>query len=100
MVKIVAVASDDPLANNFLAQMSTWPLLLLFAATILVAFGIARYYKNEYNPQKMLQVYGMASIIIIVLGLVIQLKIALLVGMILAGLIILIFRSNIYFYEK
>lgn len=100
MVKIAAVASGDPLANNFLAKMSTWPLFLIFTATILVAFGIARYYKNEYNHKKMLQVYGMASIIIMGIGLVIQLKITLLVGIILAGLVSLIFRSNVYFYEK
>ncbi|WP_317913901.1 hypothetical protein [Carnobacterium maltaromaticum] len=99
-MKIVAMASNDPLENNFLAQMSTWPLLLLFTATILVAFGIARYYKNEYNSKKMLQAYGMVSIIITLTGLVIQLKIALLVGILLAGLVSLIFRSNVYFYEK
>lgn len=90
----------DPLANNFLANMATGPILVLFGLTIIAAFFTSYYFRNEYSVKKMLQTFAAISVGLLVVGLFLHIKIALILGILLAGLIVLGLRSNHYFYHK
>ncbi|WP_035618881.1 hypothetical protein [Lacticigenium naphthae] len=90
----------DFLTENAFAQMDSRPILALFFVTLIAVYLIARTYKNHYEMNKVLKTYALFALGILLLNLFLGIKIALVIGIILMGLIVLIFRSNTYFYGR
>lgn len=73
------------------------PLASIFLLTILVAYLIAWFYRNDYDPMKMINAYLIYSLPLFLLGLFIHVRIILIFGTYILGMIILIFRNQHYF---
>lgn len=94
------VLAIDPLAQNGLATLNTTTLILALVITLLASYGIAYRQRDHYHAKGMLREYGLFSVIFVIGSLVCQIKIVLIVGLLLAGLIVTALRSNHYFYQK
>ncbi|MBL1229765.1 hypothetical protein IW492_11035 [Enterococcus sp. BWB1-3] len=64
-----------------------------------MSYFLAWFYRNNYDPQKILVAYALYLIPFIILGLLLQLKLILIIGIYLFGLVVVIFRNNTYFNE-
>lgn len=73
------------------------PLASIFLLTILVAYLLAWFYRNDYDPMKMINAYLIYSLPLFLLGLFIHVRIILTFGTYILGMIILIFRNQHYF---
>ncbi|MBO0475530.1 hypothetical protein DOK76_00525 [Vagococcus sp. DIV0080] len=82
-----------------LAAIDTTTLLLGFVIVIIAALFLAYRYKDTYKISKMLKMYGVFGIIFSIIFLLLKVKIVLIIGMLLMGLVVLGFRSNHYFYH-
>lgn len=71
--------------------------LISFALTLLAAYGIAWFYRNNYDPIRYIKAYLVYAIPFIVIGLWLELRIIIIAGIYIFGFIILIFRSQHYF---
>ena len=80
-----------------LLKNSILPLASIFLLTILVAYLIAWFYRNDYDPMKMINAYLIYSLPLFLLGLFIHVRIILIFGTYILGMIILIFRNQHYF---
>nr|WP_269438745.1 hypothetical protein [Lactococcus cremoris] len=69
----------------------------IFLLTILVAYLLAWFYRNDYDPMKMINAYLIYSLPFFLLGLFIHVRIILIFGTYILGMIILIFRNQHYF---
>lgn len=82
-----------------LASINSVTLIIGFLIVLLSAWLIAYYYRNSYQMNDILKSYGIFSILFLIIFLVLKVKIVLIIGMLLMGLVILGFRSNRYFYH-
>lgn len=98
-MRIVALAVD-PLAGNGLANLNTTTLVFALVSVLIVSYIIAFRNRNQYNSKGLLREYGLFSFIFISVSLVFQIKIVLIMGLLLAGLIVTALRSNHYFYQR
>ena len=73
------------------------PLASIFLLTILVAYLLAWFYRNDYDPMKMINAYLIYSLPLFLFGLFIHVRIILIFGTYILGMIILIFRNQHYF---
>lgn len=73
------------------------PLLSIFILTILVAYAIAWFYRDDYDPMKMLKAYFFYGLPFLALSLFLHIRLILIIGMYILGLIILVFRNQHYF---
>lgn len=80
-----------------MAELPTASLLSLVVGTTLVSYGIAYYYRKDYDPQKMLQAYLIFLLPFVAVAGMMKLTIILSLGIYLYGGIVLIFRNSHYF---
>jgi len=73
------------------------PLASVFILTILVAYLLARFYRNDYDPMKMIRAYLIYGLPLFLLGFLLQVRLILIFGTYIFGVIILIFRNQHYF---
>ncbi|MFC4653258.1 hypothetical protein ACFO26_10110 [Lactococcus nasutitermitis] len=78
-------------------KIATFPLITMFLLTVIVAYGIAWYYRTDYEPAKMIKAYLIYAPIFAVISIFLQLKIVLIIGIYIFGAVILIFRNQHYF---
>lgn len=90
---------NDPIDISPLAIIDTKVLVSCFAIIIVVALLLAYYFRNSYKVSTMLKAYGIFSAVFFIVLLFFKVKIVLIIGMLLMGLVILGFRSNRYFYH-
>lgn len=90
---------NEGINQSPLAYIDTKLLLFGFLVTIIVSMWIAYRYRNSYNVRPMLKMYGIFAIVFIVFFLMMKVKIVIIIGTLLMGLVILGFRSNYYFYH-
>lgn len=90
---------NDPINTSPLAIIDMKLLVFSFAITILTALVLAYYYRNSYQVSTMLKSYGIFSLVFFIVLLVFKVKVVLIIGMLLMGLVVLGFRSNYYFYH-
>ncbi|MFO8069740.1 MAG: hypothetical protein R6U02_07220 [Alkalibacterium sp.] len=91
---------SDFLTENAFAQIDSRPIFALFLITLVAAYLIARFYKDHYEMNKVLKAYSIFAVSIFLMNIFLGLKIALVIGIVLMGLVVLIFRSNTYFYGR
>lgn len=80
-----------------MTNISTPVLVFLFVLTIIVSYGIAYYYKEDYDPKKMFKAYLFYLIPITLITVITNLSIVLAVSFYLFGGVVLIFRNSHYF---
>ncbi|MCL2677217.1 MAG: hypothetical protein FWF14_05020 [Streptococcaceae bacterium] len=80
-----------------MANLSTLPLAFLFIGTIVVAYIIAWFYRNDYEPRRYLKAYLIYGVPLLIVGLILHVKIILIIGIYLFGSIVLVFRNQHYF---
>ena len=73
------------------------PLASVFILTILVAYLLAWFYRNDYDPMKMIRAYLIYGLPLFLLGFLLQVRLILILGTYIFGVIILIFRNQHYF---
>lgn len=73
------------------------PLASVFILTILVAYLLAWFYRNDYDPMKMIRAYLIYGLTFFLLGFLLQVRLILIFGTYIFGVIILIFRNQHYF---
>ncbi|WP_314061498.1 hypothetical protein [uncultured Vagococcus sp.] len=98
-MSVVAVAVD-PLAKNGLANLNTTSLVLASLVMLMACYIIAFRHRKHYDAKELLREFGWFSLFFTVGALVLQLKIILIIGLLLAGLIVTALRSNHYFYQR
>lgn len=86
--------------NSPLVNMDYRPTLLLFILTIFCVYVIAYLHRDNYDPTKLMKAYLGFAIIKSILGFVLNIPISIIIGLLLMGAILLIYRSNHYFYGK
>lgn len=91
--------NNDFLRENPLAQMDYRASLLFLVATLAVVYGIAWFYRNDYEVAKPMKAYGRYALLAFLVSRLVPINLAMLIGLLLMGLIILAFRSNHYFYD-
>lgn len=96
----ISALAVDPLAQNGLANINTAVLVVALVIVLLVSFAIAFRHRHHYQAKGMLREYAIFSAIFLVGSLLLQLKLVLIIGLLLAGLIVTALRSNHYFYQK
>lgn len=96
----VLLVAVDPLAQNGLANLNTTTLVLASVVMLLASYVIAFRQRHYYYAKGMLREYGLFSVVFVIGCLICQLKIVLIIGLLLAGLIVTALRSNHYFYQK
>ncbi|MDR0199931.1 MAG: hypothetical protein LBI43_05070 [Streptococcaceae bacterium] len=84
-------------ARAFLGSIPMIPLVTLFVITLVVAYGIAWYYREEYNPMHYLRAYALYALPYALAALVLHMRPMLILGIYLFGGIILVFRNQHYF---
>lgn len=75
------------------------PLASVFILTILVAYLLAWFYRNDYDPMKMIRAYLIYGLRFFLLGFLLQVRLILIFGTYIFGVIILIFRNQHYFEQ-
>lgn len=80
-----------------IVKMPVLPLFSVFILTIIVAYVIAWFYRNDYDPMKMIKAYLIYVLPFLVISVLLHVKIMLIIGIYILGLIILIFRNQHYF---
>lgn len=98
-MSLLAVAVD-PLAKNGLANLNTTSLILASLVMLVASYIIAFRHRKHYDAKELLKEFGWFSLFFAVGALVFQLKIILIIGLLLAGLIATGLRSNHYFYQR
>lgn len=73
------------------------PLASVFILTILVAYLLAWFYRDDYDPMKMIRAYLIYGLPFFLLGFLLQVRLILIFGTYIFGVIILIFRNQHYF---
>lgn len=73
------------------------PLASVFILTILVAYLLAWFYRNDYDPMKMIRAYLIYGLPLFLLRFLLQVRLILIFGTYIFGVIILIFRNQHYF---
>lgn len=98
-MSLLAVAVD-PLAKNGLANLNTTSLILASLVMLVASYIIAFRHRKHYDAKELLKEFGWFSLFFAVGALVFHLKIILIIGLLLAGLIATGLRSNHYFYQR
>ncbi|QDK71917.1 hypothetical protein FLP15_05160 [Lactococcus protaetiae] len=80
-----------------IVKMPVLPLFSVFILTIIVAYVIAWFYRNDYDPMKMIKAYLIYVLPFLVISVLLHVKIMLIIGIYILGLIILVFRNQHYF---
>lgn len=80
-----------------MSDLSTMSLLLPTMITVAVSYFIAWFYRNDYDPKKMLIAYLIYVVPMGALGYFVHLNVVLVIGIYLFGGIVLIFRNSTYF---
>lgn len=92
---------EKVLLENPVAQIDTTFLLVLCVIAIVIAYVLARMFKDKYDSKYLLVSYLLYGLIHFLVGsLWMKLPFVLVLGVYLLGGVILIYRSNKYFYEK
>lgn len=78
-------------------KIPTFPLILMTLVTVVASYSIAWYFRDDYDPKKMLLWYLAYLAPLSIMGFVFHLNLILIVGIYLFGGIILIFRDSTYF---
>ncbi|MBO0451361.1 hypothetical protein [Candidatus Enterococcus murrayae] len=82
-----------------MGEIPTLSLLSTVLVTVAISYFVAWFYRNHYNPQKMLIAYLVYALPLSILGYFLHLNFILIVGIYLFGGIILIFRNSTYFNQ-
>lgn len=91
---------DELLAGNPLVEINTQALFLLVVLAWASASLIAWKWRNEYQAAKIIREYAYYAPLHLIVGFVfLNAAIVLVIGSYLMGLIVLLFRSNNYFYK-
>lgn len=91
---------EGVLTKNPLTTINTNHLLLLFILALIVGFFLAWRFKKMYDPSHVIKAYLIYGIIHFFLGvLIFKVVFVIVIGSYLFGGILMIFRSNHYFYE-
>ncbi|AYG02021.1 hypothetical protein D7I46_12810 [Lactococcus allomyrinae] len=80
-----------------IVKMPVLPLFSVFILTIIVAYVIAWLYRNDYDPMKMIKAYLIYALPFLMISMLLHVKIMLIIGIYILGLIILVFRNQHYF---
>lgn len=80
-----------------LAKIPVIPLVTIFIITIIAAYVIAWYYREEYDPMRYIKAYLIYAIPFLILSLVLHVNIVLIIGTYLFGAVVLVFRNQHYF---
>ena len=87
----------DDKAMSPMLNIPVLPLVSMFVITILVACLIAWHYRNDYEPLHYFKAYLIYALPFLGVSLIFHLKIVLIIGIYIFGMIILIFRNQHYF---
>lgn len=82
-----------------MADVATFSLLIPFIVTIISAYLIAWFYRNDYDPKKMLIAYLVYLFPLVILGYFLQLGLILSLAIYVFGGIMTIFRNSTYFNQ-
>ncbi|MCI2169991.1 hypothetical protein [Schleiferilactobacillus perolens] len=88
------------ITNSPLSKISTGSLALLLMLTIAAIFWIAHHFRNDYDPKRLIKSYAIFFLPLLAVGLLLHIQVVLIVGIYLAGVFLLVFRSNHYFYGR
>lgn len=69
----------------------------MFILTVVVAYFIAWAYREEYDPMKYVRAYAIYVLPYLILSLFLHIKVILIIGIYLFGIIVLVFRNQHYF---
>lgn len=83
-----------------LTNIPTLQVLILLILTIIVVYAASYYFRNNYDPKKLIITYAIYFIPCIIIGLLFHIKVVLSIGIYITGIFILVMRSNHYFYDK
>lgn len=78
-------------------KIPTLPLAFMTLATVVASYVIAWYYRDDYDPKKMLLSYLAYLIPLSIMGFFFKLNLILIVGIYFFGGVVLIFRDSTYF---
>ncbi|MDR0297727.1 MAG: hypothetical protein LBI11_03630 [Streptococcaceae bacterium] len=78
-------------------KMNPWPLFGLFVATLIVAYAIAYWARNDYDIRKIWKPYLIYAAPLVVFDIIFWIPWILAAGCYLFGAIILVFRNQHYF---
>lgn len=92
---------NDLIDKQYLAHIPTLPLLAVLFITISLAYYLPYHFRNVYDPIPITKFYSLYSIVIFLANLTIfHVRWILVLGIYLTGILILVFRSNHYFYKR
>lgn len=80
-------------------NLSTWSLIVPLIITVLVSYGIAWYYRENYDPKYYLKAYAFYTILFLITSPIWHIPFILILGILLLGAVVLIFRNQYYFDE-
>lgn len=92
--------ANDVITHSPLSHVHTIPLLLVLVITICFALWLAHHFRDNYDPRPLLKWYGWYAVPLTAGALLLQVQVALIIAVWLAGAGLLAFRSNHYFYDR
>ncbi|PAB01428.1 hypothetical protein AKL21_05365 [Enterococcus canintestini] len=78
-------------------KIPTFSLALITLVTVITSYSIAWYFRDDYDPKKMLLWYLVYVAPLSILGFLFRLNVILVVGIYFFGGVILVFRDSNYF---
>ncbi|AZZ61028.1 hypothetical protein DSM07_06790 [Oenococcus sp. UCMA 16435] len=92
---------NDLINKQYLAHIPTLPLLAVLLITIFLAYYLPYHFRDVYDPVPITKFYALYLIVILLANLIIfHVRWILVLGIYLMGILILVFRSNHYFYKR
>ena len=85
--------------ENGLVEINTVVLLISIVLVLFAAFYSAKKFKNTNDVNQSIAYYLKFSLIAFVIAFILKFKISLTIGILIAGLIVMLLRSNYYFYK-
>jgi hypothetical protein len=91
---------NQAISNSPLSKISTGALALLLILTIVAIYVLAYHFRNDYDPKRLIKSYAVFFLPLLGVGLLLHIQVILIAGIYLAGIFVLVFRSNHYFYGR